>query len=128
MSGDDGRVNVVFDGKVLRGQAKGVKADRQQHVIAVHPALPGDHVHGRIGSGVSHVQTGAGGVGKLHQPIELGPGIPCHSPKALLLIPDLLPFFLDTSKLVFHFASLVYSVIKLLISASGASPQSRSRE
>ena len=39
--GDDGGVDVVLDGVVLRGQAEGIKADGEQHVVAVHPASCG---------------------------------------------------------------------------------------
>ena len=65
-------VDVVFDGEVLGGQTESVIADGEQHIIAVHPLLPGDHVHGGVRPGMAHVQAGGGGIGELHQAIELG--------------------------------------------------------
>ena len=63
---------MVLDGIVLRGQAEGVVAHGEQDVIAIHALFAGHHVHGGVGPGVAHVQALAGGIGKLHQRIELG--------------------------------------------------------
>ncbi len=70
--GDDGRMDVVLDGVVLRGQAEGVKADGEQHVIALHPLLAADDIHRREGAGMADVQALAGGIGELDQAVELG--------------------------------------------------------
>ncbi len=43
--GDDGGMDVVLDGVVLRRQAKGIKADGDQHVVTLHPLLAADDVH-----------------------------------------------------------------------------------
>ena len=69
--GDVGGMDVVLDGVVLRGQAEGVKAHGEEDVVALHPLLPADDVHGREGPGVAHVQALAGGIGELDEAVEL---------------------------------------------------------
>ena len=98
--GDDGRVDVVLDGEVLRGQAKGVPADGEEHVVALHAALAGDDVHGRVGAGMAHVQAIARGIGELDQAVELGHGVVVLGGEGLVVIPVLLPFRLDLCRVV----------------------------
>ena len=94
--GDDGGMDVVLDGVVLRGQAEGVKADGEQHVVALHPLLPADDVHGGEGTGVAHMEALAGGIGELDEAVELLPGlVPGDGGEGLLLQPLLLPFLLN---------------------------------
>ena len=98
-----GRVDMVLDGVVLRGQAEGVKADGKQHIVPVHPLLPGHHIHGGVGPGVAHMEAVAGGIGELHQPIELGlVRLPRLGSEGLFLQPFLLPLLLNGGKIVFH--------------------------
>ena len=66
---------MVLDGVVLRGQAEGVIPHGEEHIVAVHAALAGHHVHGGVGPGVAHMQALSGGIGELHQGIELGFGV-----------------------------------------------------
>ena len=70
LPGYDGRMDMVFDCKVLGGQTKGIEADGEQHVLALHALFPGDGVHCRVGTGMAYMQSCAGGIGKLHQCIE----------------------------------------------------------
>ena len=100
--GDDGRVDVVLDGVVLRGQAEGVKPDGEQDVVALHALFPGDDVHGGKGPGMTHVQALAGGIGELDQPVELGALVPGDGGIGLGLLPPLLPLFLNGGKIVLH--------------------------
>ena len=94
-------VDVIFDGKVLGGQTKGVVPDGEQYVVAVHPLLPGDDVHSGIGPGVAHMEARSGGVGKLHQPVELGlAGVPGLAGKGFLILPSGLPLLLNGGKIV----------------------------
>ena len=97
-----GGVDVVLDGVVLGGQAEGVVAHGEQDVVAVHPALPGHHVHGGVGPGVAHVQALAGGIGELYQSVVLGLGVAGNGMVAAGLCPAVLPFAFDAVKLVFQ--------------------------
>ena len=94
-------VDMVLDGEVLRGQAEGIEADGEQHVIAVHAALAGHHVHGGVGPGVAHVQAVAGGIGELYQAIELGlvlfSGL---AGEGLLVLPLGLPLLFNGGKII----------------------------
>ena len=112
--GDDGGMDVVLDGVVLRGQAEGVEADGEQHVIAVHAALAGHHVHGGVGPGVAHVQALAGGIGELHQAVEFGlGGVAGLGGEGLFLAPLVLPFLLDGGKIVFHVGLLYLKFFRI---------------
>ena len=103
LPGDDGRMDVVLDGVVLRGQAEGVKADGEQHVVALHPLLAADDVHGGEGTGVAHVEALTGGIGELDEAVELLPGlVPGDSGEGLFLQPLLLPFLFNGCKIVLH--------------------------
>ena len=96
-----GGVNVVLDGEVLSGQAEGVIADGEQHVVAVHPLFPGDHIHGSVGPGMAHVQAGSGGVGEFHQAVELGlGGVAVLTGEGLFLRPAGLPFLFNGGEIV----------------------------
>ena len=101
--GNDGRMDVVLDGVVLRGQAKGIKADGEQHVVTLHPLLAADDVHGGEGTGVAHVEALTGGIGELDEAVELLPGlVPGDSGEGLFLQPLLLPFLFNGCKIVLH--------------------------
>ena len=103
-----GRVDVVLDGVVLRGQAEGVIPDGEQHVVALHPLFPADDVHGGEGPGVAHVEALAGGIGELDEAEELLPRlVPGDGGEGLLLQPLALPLFLNTGKIVLHMLLLI---------------------
>ena len=102
LPGYDGRMDMVFDCKVLGGQTKGVEADGEQYVFALHALFPGNGVHCRVGTGMPYMQTCAGGVGKLHQCIEFFLIRAVFRGKHLAVSPDLLPFLFDGSKIIFH--------------------------
>ena len=103
-------VNVVLNGVVLSRQAEGVKADGEQHVVAVHPLFPGYYVHGGVGSGMSHMQPVARGIGELNQAVELRlGGIASLAGKGLFVLPLGLPLFLDLGKIVLQsYHALLY--------------------
>ena len=56
-----GGVDVVLDGVVLRGAGRRRLADGEQDVVALHPLLPADDVHGGERPGVAHVEPLAEG-------------------------------------------------------------------
>ena len=91
---------MVLDGIVLRGQAEGVIAHGEEHIVAVHPPLPGHHVHGGIGPGVAHMESLAGGIGELHQGVKFGLVPAGLGMVTVLLGPAVLPFALNAVKLV----------------------------
>ena len=93
-------MHVVLDGIVLRGQAEGVPPDGEQHVVALHAALAGDDVHGRVGAGMAHMQAVAGGIGELNQPVKLGLGVVAFGLKGVGFLPLFLPFGLDGFRII----------------------------
>ena len=99
---DDGRVDVVLDGIVLRGQAESIEADGEQYIIALHPLFAGDDIHSRKGAGMPHVQALAGGIRKLDQPVELGSFVAGDGGIGLCLLPVGLPLLFNGRKIVIH--------------------------
>ena len=126
---DDGGVDVVLDGKVLRRQAESVKADGKQDVVALHALLAGDDVHGREGARMAHVQSGRGGVRELDQAVELRPRVPGDCGVGFGFLPVFLPFLLNGRKIVLHSFTPIYSAgpNRPEMSTSSASAQRRSR-
>ena len=117
-----GGVDVVLNGVVLCGQAEGVIADGEQDVVALHPLLPADDVHGGEGPCVAHVEPLAGGIGELDQAEELLPSlVPRDGGEGLLLQPLFLPLLFDTCKIVLHAVS-PSSVFGLVLSLVRARP------
>ena len=98
--GDDGGVDVVLDGVVLRRQAEGVPPDGEEHVVALQALLAADDVHGRVGARVADVQARARGIRELDQRVVLGLGEVVAGGEGLLLLPDLLPLLLDGGKVI----------------------------
>lgn len=84
---------MVLDGIVFGRQTEGVKADREQNVVALHPALAADDVHRRERARVSNMQTLAGGIRKLDQTIKLRPRVAGDGCERLFFLPARLPFF-----------------------------------
>ena len=93
--GDDMGMGVGLDGVVLRGQAEGIEAHGEQHVVALHAALAGDDLQAGVGLDVAHVHARAGGVRKLHQAVELGLGIVVRGLEGLFRRPAGLPLRFD---------------------------------
>ena len=78
-----------------------LKADGEEHIVPVHAALPGHHVHGGVGPGMSHMEALAGGIGELHQGVEfLLVRVTGAAGEGLLLPPLVLPFLFDGGKIV----------------------------
>ena len=98
-----GRMDVVLHGVVFRGQAEGVIANGEEHVVALHPLFPADDVHGGEGTGVAHMEALTGGIGELDEAVELLPGlVPGDGGEGLFLQPLLLPFLFNGCKIVLH--------------------------
>ena len=103
--GNNGGMDMVLDGVVLRGQAEGIEADGEQNVIALHALLAGDDIHSREGAGMTHMQTLTGGIGELNESIELGALVAGDGGVGLGLFPVGLPFLFNGRKIVIHAAS-----------------------
>ena len=88
-------MGVGLDGVVLRGQAEGVEAHGEQDVVALHAALAGDDLQAGVGLDVAHVHACAGGIGELHQAVELGLGVVLRGLEGLFRRPAGLPLGLD---------------------------------
>ena len=95
-------MDVVLDGKVFRRQAKGVKADGIQNVIALHALFAADDIHGCKRTRMADMKTGSGGVWELDQAVKLWLFVPSDGGIGLLLLPFFLPFLLNGCKIVFH--------------------------
>ena len=101
--GDLGGVDVVFHGVVFRGQAEGVVADGEEDVIALHPLLPADDVHGGEGPGVAHMEALAGGVGELDEAEEFFlTSVAVDGGEGFFFQPFGLPFLFYGGEIVFH--------------------------
>ena len=110
--GDHGWVHMVLDGKVLSGQAKGIIPDGEKDIVAVHPLLSGDDVHCGVGTGVTDVETCTGGIGELHQAVELGLALDeVLGLIGLFFLPLLLPFLLNGTKIILHLKSRLYIIV-----------------
>ena len=110
--GDYGRVHMVLDGKVLGGQPEGVIPDGEEDIVAVHPLLSGDDVHSGVGTGVTHVEACTGGIGKLHQAVELGLALDeVLGLIGLFFLPLLLPFLLNGAEIILHLKSRLYIIV-----------------
>ena len=103
--GHHSRMDMVLDGVVLRGQAEGVEANGEQHVVALHPLFAGDDVHGREGAGMAHMQALTGGIGELDESVELGALVAGDGGIGLGFFPIGLPFLFNGRKIVIHVAS-----------------------
>ena len=66
------RVAAVLDGGVLCGQAEGIETDREEHVVAVHPAEARQGIGRRLDVPVTDVQV-TRRVGVHRQQVVLGP-------------------------------------------------------
>ena len=99
-----GRMDVVLDGIVFRGQAESIKADGEQNIVALHPLFAGDDIHGSERSGVTDMQSLTRGVRELDQSVELGTGrVAGYGRIGLGLLPICLPLLFNCCKIVFHF-------------------------
>ncbi|CCY20904.1 uncharacterized protein BN782_00673 [Eubacterium sp. CAG:786] len=99
----DSGVYLVLDGEVLSGQTECVPAHREQHIVALQPALSGYDIHSGVGAGVSDVESLTGGVGELYQRVELRPGIVVFSVERLVFVPVFLPLAFNGGKIITHF-------------------------
>ena len=72
--GPVGRVRVVPDGGVLRGQAEGIPADRVQHVAALQEPVAGQGIPDGVRLRVAHVQVTRRIGEHVHQ-VEAPPGV-----------------------------------------------------
>ena len=108
---NDGGVNVVLDGKVLRRQAEGVKAHGVEDVVTLHALLAADDVHRRKRARVADVQASGGRIRELNEAVELGALVPRHGGVGLYLLPLVLPFFLNGCEIVLHGSSPLCEIV-----------------
>ena len=106
----DGRMDVVLDGEVLGRQAEGIKADRIEDVVTLHPLFPADNVHRRKRARMADVQTGRRRIRELDQAVELRPRVAGDGGVGLFFFPLFLPFALNGRKIVFHNKLLLLNI------------------
>ena len=99
LHGPPGGMDLVGDGGVLRGQAKGVPAHGMKHVESAHALVARDHVSDGVVPHVAHVYP-ARRIGKHLQQIILGQVRGLVHSKALESLPLRLPSLLDIPELV----------------------------
>ena len=114
---DNGRMDMVLDGIVLGRQTERIKSDREQDIVALHPALAADDVHRRERARVADVQPLSGGIRELDQPVKLRARITGDGRERLFRLPARLPFFLDCLKIILH--SVHFSLKKSKTSKRG---------
>ena len=104
LRGDRG-VRARLHGVLLGGEAKGVPAHRVQHVEALHALVAAEDVGRRIAFRMAHVQARAARVWEHVETVELLFALDVvRRFERLVLQPELLPFLLDFSIVVFgHF-------------------------
>ena len=102
-------VHAGLDGIVLGREAVGVKADREQDIVALHAAFAGHDFEAGIGLDVSDVHAGARRVRELDKAVELRLFGEVDGMEHTGVFPLVLPFFLDRFKVVgFHFSTVLY--------------------
>ena len=105
-----GGMDVVFDGVILCGQAKGVVSHGEKNVIAIHPAFARHHVHSGVGAGMPHMEPLTGGIRELYQRIEFRfVAAVILAVEGLLFQPFLLPLGFDAGKIVLHLLHFLVS-------------------
>ena len=112
--GDHGGMDLVLDGEILRGQAKGIITDGVKDVVALHAALAGDDVQRRVGTRMAHMQAISAGVGELDQAIVFGLAAVKLGIEHAAVQPTLLPFLFNLFGVVrgtlLHGCSLLLAV------------------
>ena len=98
----DLRVNMVFDGIVLRGQAKSIPAHWIEHIIALQPLFACNDIQRRIGARMADVQPLPGRVRKFHEAVKFRAVILILGMKDARLLPPVLPFLFHLFKIVVH--------------------------
>ena len=94
-----GSLRVVLDGGVLGRQAKGVKADGVQHVVAAHAGLTGHGIADGIVASVAHVQV-ARRIREHLEHILLGLAVVGVDGKEVRVLPGLHPLGLNGLRVV----------------------------
>ena len=94
-----GSLRIVLDGGVFGGQAKGVKADGVQHVVAAHAGLTGHGIADGIVARVAHVQV-ARRIREHLEHILLGLAVVGVDGKEVGVLPGLHPPGLDGLRVV----------------------------
>ena len=117
---DDGGVDMVLNGKILRRQAKRIKADGKQDVIALHTLFARHNVHCRKRARMADVQPRRGRIRKLNEAVEfLFILFARHGGIGLRYLPIVLPFLLNGRKIVLHRFGCSLSVDSISIPRSG---------
>ena len=95
-------MGIGLDGIVLCGKAKSIIADREQDIVALHPALSGKDFHTAVCLNMSDVHAGSAGIRELYETVEFRLAAEILSLKELCIFPFLLPLGLNLLKIVFH--------------------------
>ena len=92
------------NGILFRRQAEAVIAHGMQHIVSLHPFHAADDIRGSISLRMAGVQSDAAWIWKHVQGIELGFGkIPDVCLEGFVLLPVVLPFFLNQFRIVIPF-------------------------
>ena len=101
LCGDSCRMHMVFDGKILGGQAKSVPSDGIQHIVPLHTALTGHNVNSRVGTGMSYMQPLSRRVGKFNHSKEFRFVGTVYRVKSTGFFPPFLPIGFDSFRFIF---------------------------
>ena len=89
--------SIVFGRKTV-----GIKADREKDVESFHSSLSGDNFQTGISLDVTDMHPCSARIGEFNQSVELRLGIIFGSVENTGFFPLILPFFLNSVKIVFH--------------------------
>ena len=107
--GDNGGMYMVLDGEVLRGEAEGIEANGEEHIVPLHALFPGDHINSGKGPWMTHMEACRRGIRELDEAVELFSGLVAgDGGVGLGLFPVVLPFLFNGRKIVLHTVSPFY--------------------
>ena len=98
---DDVRMRVGLDGIILSRQAKRIKSDWEQNIVALHAALSRQNLDTGISLDMSHMHTCTGRIREFYEAVPLRLFIKIDGPECARLFPALLPLLL-------HFRMIVW--------------------
>ena len=109
------RVDVILNCVILRGKSESVPAHGIEHVVALHSSLPCHNVKRRVRSRMPHVKPLSRRIRELNQRIIFRLGIIVRGFERLFVIPDLLPFALYFSVIVWyrHFPTCSFLYVRI---------------
>ena len=93
---------MIFDREIFRRQAEGVPPHRIEHIIALQTLFSRNNIERSVGTGMPNMQPLPGWIREFHQRIIFRFAVIVLCCKGMFLVPHILPFFFNGSKIVLH--------------------------